>query len=55
MKSVDTEGIAFKKVQELIGTILLWNGTAIDAFQKVTEESNKRGFGDHAVFRIVHA
>lgn len=50
-----TEGISFKKMEELTGTVLAWNGEVVKAFQKVAEESNKRRFGDHAVFKIVHA
>ena len=49
-----TLGIPFKKIEELINSVMVWNGDVVETFEKVSEESNKRGFGDHAIFKIVH-
>lgn len=49
-----TAGIPFKKIEELINTVLLWNGDVVKVFEKVAEESNQRRFGDHAIFKLVH-
>lgn len=49
-----TLGIPFKKIEELINSVLVWNGDVVETFEKVSEESNKRRFGDHAIFKIVH-
>ena len=49
-----TMGLSLQKINELVNSILAWNGEIVDGFEKLTKESNKRRFGDHAIFNIVH-
>ncbi len=49
------EGLCLNKIQELLDTVFCLNGNGLAAFEKAVKESNEKGYGDHAVFTIIHA
>lgn len=52
-----SEGISLKTIERLEGDIFAWNvgSSYMKDFQNMTTECNKKGYGDHAIFDIVHA
>lgn len=50
-----TEGLHLSKIQEMETMLFDWKPEMLAAFSKMTDESNKKKYGDHAIFEIVHA